>query len=117
MQWTVGKIGEALRVAAPYSLVHKSVAGFSIDSRTVAPGEAFIALKGPRFNGHDFVRQALDRGAAIAVVDETHRMTYPAELHKSLIGVLDTFQALQTLGRYARRTWGRALIGVTGSTG
>jgi UDP-N-acetylmuramoyl-tripeptide--D-alanyl-D-alanine ligase len=117
MQWTVGKIGEALRVAAPFSLVHKAVAGFSIDSRTLTPGEAFIALKGPHFDGHDFVRQALDRGAAVAVVDETHRMTYPVELHKSLIGVLDTFQALQTLGRHARRAWGRALIGVTGSTG
>ncbi len=117
MQWTVGKIREALRVAAPYSLVHKSVAGFSIDSRTIAPGEAFIALKGPNFNGHEFVRQALDRGAAIAIVDETHRMTYPADLHKSMIGVLDTFQALQTLGLFARRSWGRALIGVTGSTG
>lgn len=117
MQWTVGKIREALRVAAPYSLLNKSVAGFSIDSRTVAAGEAFIALKGPNFNGHDFVRQALDRGAAIAIVDETHRMTYPADLHKSMIGVLDTFKALQALGLYARRTWARALIGVTGSTG
>jgi len=43
MQWTIGKIGEALRVAAPFSLLHKSVTGFSIDSRTLRPGEAFIA--------------------------------------------------------------------------
>jgi len=117
MQWTVGKIGEALRVAAPFSLLHKSVVGFSIDSRTLRPGEAFIALKGPNHDGHDFVRAALDRGAAIAIVDETHRMTLPVEIHKNVIGVLNTFEALNWLALYARRSWGRALIGVTGSTG
>ena len=117
MQWTVGKIGDALRVAASFALAHKPVAGFSIDSRTVRPGEAFLALKGPRFDGHDFVRQALERGAVVAIVSEEKRMTYPPELFKSLIGVLDTFQALQQLARFARRKWGRAVIGVTGSTG
>lgn len=117
MQWTVGKIGEALRVAASFALAHKSVAGFSIDSRTLRPGEAFIALKGPRFDGHDFVRPALERGAVVAIVSEEKRMTYPPEFFKSLIGVLDTFQALQQLARFARCAWGRAVIGVTGSTG
>lgn len=117
MQWTVGKIGEALRVAASFALAHKAVAGFSIDSRSVRPGEAFIALKGPHYDGHDFVRQALERGAVVAIVSEEKRMTYPPELFKSLIGVLDTFQALQQLARFARRNWGRAVIGVTGSTG
>ncbi len=117
MQWTIGKIGEALRVAAPFSLLHKSVTGFSIDSRTLRPGEAFIALKGPNHDGHDFIRPALERGAAIAVVDETHRMTLPVEIHKNVIGVLNTFEALNRLALYARRSWGRAVIGVTGSTG
>ena len=117
MQWTIGKIGEALRVAAPFSLLHKSVTGFSIDSRTLRPGEAFIAIKGPNHDGHDFVRAALDRGAAIAIVDETHRMTLPVEIHKNVIGVLNTFEALNRLALYARRSWGRALVGVTGSTG
>ncbi|HXE74117.1 MAG TPA: UDP-N-acetylmuramoyl-tripeptide--D-alanyl-D-alanine ligase [Candidatus Xenobia bacterium] len=117
MQWTIGKIGEALHVAAPFSLLHKSVTGFSIDSRTLCPGEAFIAIKGPNHDGHDFVRAALDRGAAIAIVDENHRMTLPAEIHKNVIGVLSTFEALNRLALYARRSWGRAVIGVTGSTG
>lgn len=117
MQWTVGKIGDALRVGASFALAHKPIAGFSIDSRTLRPGEAFIALKGPRYDGHDFVRQALERGAVVAIVSEERRMTYAPELFKNLIGVLDTFQALQQLARFARRTWGRAVIGVTGSTG
>ena len=117
MQWTVGKISEALRVAASFAYVHKGVAGFSLDSRSLRPGEAFIAIKGPRHDGHDFVREALEKGAVVAIVSEERRMTYPSEIHKSLVGVLDTFQALQQLARFARRTWGRAVIGITGSTG
>lgn len=117
MQWTVGKIGEALRVAASFALARRAVTGFSIDSRTVRPGEAFIAVKGPNFDGHDFVPQALEKGAAVAVVSEGRRMTYPPEMFKSLIGVLDTFAALQQLARFARQRWGRAILGITGSTG
>ncbi|MFQ5776463.1 MAG: UDP-N-acetylmuramoyl-tripeptide--D-alanyl-D-alanine ligase [Terriglobia bacterium] len=100
-----------------FALAHKRVTGFSIDSRNLRPGAAFIALRGPNHDGHDFVAQALDRGAAVAVVSEERRMTYPPHIFKSLIGVLDTFQALQQLARFARRTWGRAVIGVSGSTG
>ena len=117
MQWTVGKIGSALGVGASFALSHRPVSGFSIDSRTVEPGQAFIALKGPHFDGHDFVRQALERGAVVSVVSEERRMTYPSELFKSLIGVLDTFQALQTLAQAARRAWRGPVIGITGSTG
>ncbi|MFQ5723256.1 MAG: Mur ligase domain-containing protein, partial [Terriglobia bacterium] len=117
MPWTVGKVGDAIRVGVPFAMTHKPVAGFSIDSRTVKPGEVFLALKGPRFDGHDFVQEALQKGAAVAVVSEQRRMTYPPEMFKHLIGVLDTFEALQQLARFARQSWGRGLIGVTGSTG
>ena len=117
MQWTIGKVGDALQVASSFALAHRRVTGFSIDSRTLRPGEAFIALRGPNHDGHDFVAQALDRGAAVALVSEERRMTYPPHIFKSLIGVLDTLQALHQLARFARRSWGRALIGVTGSTG
>lgn len=117
MQWTVGKVGDALQIGVPWTLTHKLLAGFSIDSRSLKPGELFVALKGPRFDGHDFVPQALDNGAPVALVSEERRMTYPPTMFNRLIGVLDTFQALQQLARFARQTWGRALIGVTGSTG
>lgn len=117
MQWTFGKLSEALRVAASFALTHKTISGFSIDSRTIRPGEAFIAIKGPRHDGHDFVPQVLKRGAVAAIVSEERRMTYPSEIHKHLVGVLDTFEALQQLARFARRSWGRVVIGVTGSTG
>src|SRR6266571_1180591 len=52
---------------------HVNVRGYSIDSRTINAGELFFAIKGPRFDGHEFVAQALQKGAAAAVVEEDLR--------------------------------------------
>ncbi|MGH9862854.1 MAG: UDP-N-acetylmuramoyl-tripeptide--D-alanyl-D-alanine ligase [Candidatus Acidiferrales bacterium] len=117
MPWTVKEIGEALGVAAPAGVASEKLAGFSIDSRTLRPGELFIAIQGPNHDGHDFVAQALLRGAMAAVVGEERRALYQSEWRAKLLGVPDTFAALQQLGRAARRRWGGRLIGVTGSTG
>jgi UDP-N-acetylmuramoyl-tripeptide--D-alanyl-D-alanine ligase len=91
------------------------VLGYSIDSRTVQPGELFFAVKGERLDGHDFVAQAFERGAAAAVVlrDQIHR--YPAAA--PLIPVDDTLAALQTLAACVRRKWGKPVVGITGSAG
>ena len=89
--------------------------GYSIDSRTVQPGELFFAVKGERFDGHDFVEQALGRGAIAAVVrkDQLVRYSKPA----GLLAVDDTLVALQTLATAVRKIWGKTAIGVTGSMG
>src|SRR5262252_3410803 len=50
-----------------------TVRGYSIDSRTINSGELFFAIKGPRFDGHEFVAEALQKGAAAAVVEEELR--------------------------------------------
>ena len=49
-----------------------AVTGISIDTRTLEPGDAFFAITGEARNGHDFVADALEKGAALAVVDEAH---------------------------------------------
>ena len=89
--------------------------GFSIDSRTVAPGELFFAVKGERLDGHDYVAAALEKRAVAAIVrrDQVHR--FPA--HTRLLAVDDTLVALQTLATAVRKTWGKPLVGVTGSAG
>src|SRR5438445_10274871 len=74
--------------------------GYSIDSRTVSPGDLLIALQGERFDGHDFVRAALDAGAIGAIVQTGHAVD--AERH-NLLHVDDTLRALQSLGAAARR--------------
>ena len=90
--------------------------GVSTDTRTVSEGDLFIAVKGERFDGHDFVDTAFARGAAGAVVSRdvglstTHR-------DRPLVRVPDTLKALGDLARYWRRCWGGMVIGITGSNG
>src|SRR5215468_12087556 len=88
------------------------VKGYSIDTRTLKPGELFFAIKGPRFDGHEFVRQALDKKAAAAVIER------PVQSGEGpVIRVSSTIEALQNLAREVRRRWGMPIIGVTGSAG
>jgi UDP-N-acetylmuramoyl-tripeptide--D-alanyl-D-alanine ligase len=95
----------------------RPVEGYSIDSRSILPGQLFFAIRGPRFDGHQFVGQALTRGAAGAVVDVTFFASAPEEWRPALLAVADTLSALQTLGREVRRKWGKRLVAVTGSAG
>jgi UDP-N-acetylmuramoyl-tripeptide--D-alanyl-D-alanine ligase len=88
--------------------------GVSIDSRTVAPGDLFIALAGPKFDGHDFVAGALARGAAAALVA---RVPDGVAADAPLLLVGDTMAALEALGRASRRRSTARIIGVTGSVG
>jgi UDP-N-acetylmuramoyl-tripeptide--D-alanyl-D-alanine ligase len=92
--------------------------GYSIDSRTVQSGEMFFAVKGDRFDGHDFVEQALSKGAAVVRRDQLAR--YPAQsglTKPGLLAVDDTLIALQTLAAAVRKLWGKTAIGITGSMG
>src|SRR5713101_9234382 len=72
------------------------VQGYSIDSRTVGPGQLFFAVKGERLDGHDFVEQALEKGAVGAVVRKDQLSRYVVKT--GLLAVSDTLVALQTLG-------------------
>jgi UDP-N-acetylmuramoyl-tripeptide--D-alanyl-D-alanine ligase len=87
------------------------VRGYSIDSRTLSAGELFFAIKGPRFDGHQFLQQAADRKAAAAIVETASGSDFP------VIRVANTLEALQSLARHVRRQWGMTIIGVTGSAG
>jgi UDP-N-acetylmuramoyl-tripeptide--D-alanyl-D-alanine ligase len=91
-----------------------SANGVSIDSRTVAAGDLFVALAGPRFDGHDYVAQALAKGAAAALVS---RMPEDVPADAPLLLARDTQTALEALGRAARQRTGAVVIGVTGSVG
>jgi UDP-N-acetylmuramoyl-tripeptide--D-alanyl-D-alanine ligase len=91
--------------------------GYSIDSRSIAPGELFFAVSGARMDGHDFVQQALQAGACAAVVVEDRRGEYPEELQASLLGVPDPVQVMQRLAAHVRRKWAGPVVAITGSTG
>jgi len=85
--------------------------GVSIDSRTVAPGDLFVALSGPNFDGQDFAADALDRGAAAAMVVGNFKTDLP------MIVVDDTLEGLGALARFARARCGARIAAVTGSAG
>ena len=94
---------------------HAVAAGYSIDSRTLKPGELFFAVRGERLDGHDFVESAIAQGAVGAVVRRDRLPRY--RMQHNLLAVDDPLIALQQLGAAVRRLWGRPLIAVTGSAG
>ncbi|MHA6347383.1 UDP-N-acetylmuramoyl-tripeptide--D-alanyl-D-alanine ligase [Roseivivax sp. CAU 1761] len=108
--WTSEEAARATggRVTAPWQ-AH----GVSIDTRTLRPGDLFVALKAAR-DGHDFVAQALDKGAAAALV--SHRPEGVAE-DAPLLVVEDVQTALEALGRAARARSAARVVAVTGSVG
>ncbi len=89
--------------------------GYSIDSRTVQSGDLFFAVKGERLDGHDYVEQALSKGAIGALVRKDQLARYPAKA--GLLAADDTLIALQTLATAVRKLWGKTAIGITGSMG
>src|SRR5580704_3106914 len=92
--------------------------GYSIDSRTVTPGELFFAVRGERLDGHDFVVAALNRGAVAAVVSRARAASLPdAALARPLLIAEDPLAALQLLAAHVRRQWGRRVVAITGSAG
>jgi UDP-N-acetylmuramoyl-tripeptide--D-alanyl-D-alanine ligase len=89
--------------------------GVSTDSRSIAAGELFVALRGDRFDGHDYVREVLAHGAAAAVVDQDWAAEHGTGL--PLVAVADTRLALGSLGADWRSRFAIPLIGITGSNG
>jgi UDP-N-acetylmuramoyl-tripeptide--D-alanyl-D-alanine ligase len=87
---------------------------WSIDSRSVAPGDMFVAIRGERFDGHDFAAAALERGAVGVVVEASRAEALPDGL---VIAVEDTTRALQDVAREVRRRSGSKVVAITGSAG
>jgi UDP-N-acetylmuramoyl-tripeptide--D-alanyl-D-alanine ligase len=89
------------------------ITGFSIDTRTLKAGEVFVALRDAR-DGHDFVSNAFERGAAAAIVD-MHYERKPAD--GALLRVTDPLKGLRDIARAARARTGARIVAVTGSVG
>ncbi len=111
--WIVDELVEATGGELMGS-VSEAFNGVSIDSRTVAQGDVFVAIKGERTDGHDYVASALQAGAGIAVVSYVTQEMCSAG---PLLVVNDTLQALGDLGRAARQRSSAKIIAVTGSVG
>jgi UDP-N-acetylmuramoyl-tripeptide--D-alanyl-D-alanine ligase len=118
MRWTIQQVARALGVTAPAGLDPVArLAGVSIDSRSVGAGELFIAIHGPRHDGHGFVEQVLSAGAGAAVVASAKFTAYPTNVREKLFAVPETLAALQQLAHAIRTEWGGRVAAVAGSVG
>ena len=112
--WTVDAMAAAMRAERAGKLP-AAVDGISIDSRSIAPGEAFFAIKGDTHDGHGFVAAALKNGAGLAVVAQQKRGEMPADA--PLLVVPDVLAGLGDLAAAARARSRGKIIAVTGSVG
>jgi UDP-N-acetylmuramoyl-tripeptide--D-alanyl-D-alanine ligase len=114
--WTVARIADALRDECTGAIPRddRPIARISTDTRRIAPGDCFLALNGENFDAHDFLREAVDRGATSVIVSRPGRT---AGLGVPAFAVRDTLIALGALARYRRRAWIGTVIGVGGSNG
>ena len=114
--WSYDRAGEALQPL----LIREAPRGstplhrVSTDTRTIAPGDLFVALKGENHDAHDHLAQAVAKGAKGLVVSDATRAS---ALSVPAFVVRDTVAALGALAHYRRRAWGKRVIGVTGSNG
>ena len=109
--WFANEIAEAV---GSTSNSNWSASGISIDSRTLKPGDLFIALRGPNFDGHDFIGDAFERGASGSLISSR-----PANFINSekLILVEDTYEGLKKLCLFSRSRSTNCIAAVTGSVG
>jgi UDP-N-acetylmuramoyl-tripeptide--D-alanyl-D-alanine ligase len=112
MRAQLNQIAQWLSVAAPVIGAAHTALGVSTDTRTLQPGNLFVALKGSRFDGHDHLAQAQAQGAVAAVVSQMNPTCLLPQ-----IKVPDTLAALQTLGARWRDAVNPTVIAITGSAG
>jgi UDP-N-acetylmuramoyl-tripeptide--D-alanyl-D-alanine ligase len=112
--WTLDAMAAAMR-AERQGALPQSISGISIDSRAIAPGDAFFAIHGEHRDGHEFATAALAAKAGLAVVAAEKRAQFPADA--PLLVVPNVLRALRDLAAAARARTQAKVIGVTGSVG
>ncbi len=114
--WTRDRVAQALgdQLCGARIAGEQPFARVVTDTRALASGDLFVALIGERFDAHDFLAEAVERGAAAVVVSEPARA---AGLGVPVFAVDDTTRALGALGSYRRRAWGGPVVAVAGSNG
>lgn len=111
MSWTLARVADALKCSLPFDSPALSLTCIVTDTRHIVPGCLFIALKGPRFDGHDFIEQAREQGAAAALVEEAVESPLPQ------LEYADTRLGLGLLARAWRDSFQLPMIAVTGNSG
>lgn len=122
--FTLNEILEATGGKFIYGNLNVSVTGVSSDSRTIRPGELFIAIRGEKFDGHNFVAEVVKKGAQVLIVDNNFRLdniqkksSFNAGTGIAFVRVGDTLKALGDIASFHRARFKIPMIAVTGSCG
>jgi len=111
MDWTLGRVADALAIAPPSALADTRLSGVFTDTRNMVADGLFVALKGPRFDGHDLLEDARQAGAVAALVEA------PVDSPLPQLVCPDTRLGLGLLASAAREAWSGPLVAVTGNSG
>jgi UDP-N-acetylmuramoyl-tripeptide--D-alanyl-D-alanine ligase len=114
--WDLGALARAAGSDLVGGTLPERIAAVGTDSRSLPPASLFVALRGDRFDGHDFVVQAQEQGAAAVMVDRAGA-DKASGLRVPRLVVADTMVALGEMARFARQSLGKKVVGVTGSNG
>ena len=119
--WTLDRVAAAMRDAFPAEAARTQwprgatpLRGVSTDTRNITDGDLFVALAGERFDAHDFLAEAVKKGAAALLVSKPERT---GGLGVPVFAVSDTTVGLGALARFRRRAWGKPLVAITGTNG
>jgi UDP-N-acetylmuramoyl-tripeptide--D-alanyl-D-alanine ligase len=114
--WTLDRVARALAPALRgwSPIGERPLGGITTDTRALGAGDAFVALRGERFDAHDFLGEAVEKGAGALIV---HDVVRAPRAGIPVFEVHDTLTALAALGTYRRRAWGKVVIAVAGSNG
>ncbi|MGH9218312.1 MAG: Mur ligase family protein, partial [Vicinamibacterales bacterium] len=113
LRWVADAVDGRIQTGDPESAVGPVV----IDTRILHPGDFFIALRGARFDGHEFVRDAFSKGATGVIVERAFQSDRQVPREGAVIEVADTTTALQDLGHAVRKASGTRVVAITGSAG
>ena len=113
ISFTLGEIAGITggRYSGPKELLDRRIQDATIDSRTVRPGCLFVPIVGERFDGHDFIPQAIDKGAIAVLAENKKSYTCP------VIYVDSTVKALLVMAKAYRAIFDIPVVGITGSVG
>lgn len=117
MRWNLAMLSEYSNGKIINGNGEESIEGVSIDSKKVSKGDFFIALKGERTDGHNFIKEAFDKGASACLAKKGKYDYSTLKTGQSIIEVDDTLQALKQIAKKHLENSAAYVIGVTGSVG
>jgi UDP-N-acetylmuramoyl-tripeptide--D-alanyl-D-alanine ligase len=121
LNWTAAEAAAATKGKLIYGPADGTFSGVSIDSRSIAQGDLFIAICGPNHDGHDHAAESVAQGQRGVLINQATKIALPHDQWRQkgyiCIAVEDTIRALGDMAAYNRKRAGFPVVAITGSNG